>query len=94
MTPESLAHLYVNYLLPAGKVLGFLLIVLFALQLINLMSGSKKFENIDKMFNMIMKIIAALVVSLGRLMMWLGRTLLKIINVLFDTIRDFFTSKI
>jgi len=91
---EWIAYYYVNDVLPIARALGVVVVVVILLQIVNLMSGGDKFPMIGKIFNLGAKLIILTFAMLGRSLLVLGKMLLKIINVLIDTVRDFFTSKI
>lgn len=95
MTVEQFANLYVYYIEPLLRATILIALVVTLLQVVNVVAGGdKKFVLVDKAFNLMVKFFIVLFVSSGRLVAWLARSLLRIIAVLFDTIRDFFTSKI
>jgi hypothetical protein len=89
------AYAYVTYIEPALKVAGFAAIVISVLYIFNsLKDGKKNAEFINTAFNFMVKAIVGLFKYSGLAVVWLGKLLLKIIKVIFASIRDFFTSKI
>ncbi len=95
MTVEQFANLYVYYLEPALRAILIIALVVTLLQVVNVITGGeKKFAIVDKAFNLMLKSFVIFVVGMGRFLVWLGKVLLKTFTVLFDTVRDFFTSKI
>lgn len=95
MIIQSLAHLYVYFIEPVGKILLVVLAVLLVLQLVNLLSGKdKKFPLVDTIIKTIFKTFFVLMAMLGRFGIWLFKFVFKVTRVFLDTVKDFFTSKI
>jgi hypothetical protein len=95
MDVSELAVVYVHVIEPVLKVLAFFLVVLTLLYLFNAMGDSKKkADMVNGLFNILIKGAMLLATGLGRGVLFLGRLLLRIINLLVATISDFFTSKI
>lgn len=95
MNIESFAVFYVNYLEPMLHFLGFLIIGVIILALLNIVrDGKKKGELVNSALSFIIKILTGSVTMLGRFLLWLTKASLKIITVIYASFRDFFTSKI
>jgi hypothetical protein len=95
MTVDQIAELYVHVIEPLLKVLAIFIVVVTLLYMFNAMSDSKKKADfVNNTFNFLIKATVFLFTSLGRVALFLGRLLLRIINLLIATISDFFTSKI
>ena len=95
MTIEQFAQLYVYYVEPFLKVIVICAVVVTLLQVVNVVAGGdKKFVLVDKAFNLMIGSFVTMAVFSGKSAVWFAKTLLRILTVLFDTVRDFFTSKI
>lgn len=95
MEISSLAYLYVTYLEPLLKILFFATILIIVLHVFNAMRDGKKHSDIIGMaFNGLMSLIKNVFIYTGMAVAWFGRLLLKIIKLIFASVRDFFTSDI
>jgi hypothetical protein len=95
MTVDQIAELYVHVIEPLLKVLAVFVVVVILLHMFNALGDSKKKADlINSTFNFLLKATLFVFTGLGRVALFLGRLLLRIINLLIATISDFFTSKI
>jgi lysylphosphatidylglycerol synthetase-like protein (DUF2156 family) len=95
MSVAEFAALYVHYIEPTLRVLFFLAIIVAVLYFFNMLKDSKKkSELIGTIFNFMVKAVVGGVVGFGKGLLWFVKTMLKIITILFATVRDFFVSKI
>lgn len=95
MSAQSIAYLYVYYLEPMFKVavwLGLLVVVLYIVNMIT--DGKKKGDIINSLFSTMVSMIKGVFIYGGKGILVTGKLLLRIITILIDTVRDFFTSKI
>jgi hypothetical protein len=92
---SALAKIYVDVIEPSFKFIALLFIIMLLFQFIGLMTDSKKkSEMVGSAFSFIIKIIKGALVYTGHAIWWLTKVSLKIMTVIFASIRDFFTSKI
>jgi hypothetical protein len=92
---EAIAHLYVNFLEPALRVLVVLFVVLLLLSIINFIRDPKAKENFVKtLIGLVFKGLKLLLIGAGAVLKGLLEMLQKSIKVIFAAFRDFFTSKI
>ncbi|MBI1308545.1 MAG: hypothetical protein GC129_01625 [Proteobacteria bacterium] len=95
MDINQLAEIYVDYLEPSLRVLGFLIVVIFLLYMLGLVRDSKKKGDlVNSAFSFIINIITKFVSFIGHALLWLAKAVLKIVTVIFASIRDFFTSEL
>lgn len=92
---EKLAEFYVYFIEPGIKAFIFLFVVIMLLYVINLARDQKKKADlVTSLFNMMIKLVKGGVVGVGKLVVFLLKASLKIITIIFASVRDFFTSKI
>ena len=95
MDISNLAYVYVTYLEPLLKVLFFLTILIVVLHIFNAMRDGKKHSDLIGMaFNGLVSVIKNIFVYVGLAVAWFGKMLLKVIKLIFASVRDFFTSDI
>ena len=95
MNIEELASLYVTSIEPTLKVVGFIFVAMIALWLFSLMrSGDKKSELLDSIMKGIWAGTVALFTYIGMGLWWVVTFIIRIITIIFASIRDFFTSQV
>ena len=91
----TLAAFYVNYLEPGLILLSLLFVGLMLYQIIMLIiDGKRKSEFANILFKMMISAIKGVVVGLGKITLWLVKTLYIYIKLIFASITDFFSSRI
>jgi hypothetical protein len=95
MTLQDFAALYVNYLEPFAKIAFFVIIAIVVMWFIIMVrDDDKRTGLITNSFDFLWKSVVA-TVTYGALGIWWGiKMLMRIVTVIFATVRDFFTSKI
>ncbi len=95
MTIAEFAEIYVNYIEPIGKaVILFFVFITVAYFLVVAKDAKKKQDFITGIFSVMWQGVAAICTYTGLSIWWVVRMLMRIITVIFATVRDFFTSKI
>lgn len=95
MAIQELAALYVNYVEPALRVLFFLVVVIVVLHIFHIVKGGKPGEGFaSKSFGFMINGLVTMIKSVASGAWWSLKSMLKVITILFATVRDFFVSKI
>ncbi len=92
---EALAHLYVDAIEPAFRVILIVFVILIILSIINFIRDPKAKENLIKsIISLIFKGLQYVLVAAGAILKGTLSLLQKSIKVIFAAFRDFFSSKI
>ncbi|PIZ30653.1 MAG: hypothetical protein COY40_04050 [Alphaproteobacteria bacterium CG_4_10_14_0_8_um_filter_53_9] len=95
MEISQLAALYVNFIEPLLKILFFAAIFISVLHIFNAMrDGKKHSEIIGMLFNGLISLLKNIFIYAGKGLAWFAQMLLRIIKLIFASVRDFFTSDI
>lgn len=95
MTIADFANLYVTVIEPTLRILAFAFFVIFIVWLFMLLkSGEKKGDMINAIVMGTWKGIVAVLMFFGAALAWVFKFCVRIVTIVFASIRDFFTSEV
>ncbi len=95
MTVADFANLYVSVIEPTLRILAFFFFVIFIIWVFMLLkSGEKKGDMINAIMMGTWKGIAAVTLFFGAALAWIFKFFMRVVTVVFASIRDFFTSEV